>query len=336
MVSQLNSMPIDNFTKTNTIKAPTGGALEKHHYLVKIAVTIALAFVIILNGHLSELSAQSSTEGERVKYRPSPRVRLVSDVIFATYGARSLRLDLYLPVGRKQAVPGAIVIRGGGWMVNDRAEFAHVASALAERGVAAASIEYRTADEAPFPAALQDVKAAIRWMRANAGVHGISPDAIGTLGGSSGAHMALLAGLTVNERDFEGAGGHNNVSSRVQAVVAMATPADLSQLSSGGQRTVARFLNATLAQNPKLWARASPVNHIRAGAPPVLLMHSSTDEAVLPEQSSQFAKLYRKAGAKAELVFIEKAHHAFWNYRLWFDDAMDRAAAFFLRVANHE
>jgi arylsulfatase A len=301
-----------------------------------MAVTLALAVVIILNCLLVALSAQSPSEGERVKYRPSPQVRLVSGVIFATHGKRSLRLDLYLPVGRKQAVPGAIVIRGGGWMVNDRAEFAHVASALAERGVAAASIEYRTADEAPFPSALQDVKAAIRWMRANARVYGISPDAIGTLGGSSGAHMALLAGLTINDRDLEGTGGNNNVSSRVQAVVAMATPADLTRLGAGGQRTVARFLNATLAQNPKLWAQASPINHMSAGGPPVLLMHSSTDEAVLPEQSSRFAELYRKAGAKAELVFIEKAHHAFWNFRPWFDDAMERAAAFFLRIANHD
>jgi arylsulfatase A len=287
-----------------------------------------------LNGKLSSLSAQSPDEGERVKYRPSPQVRLVSGVIFATYGKRSLRLDLYLPVGRKQAVPGVIVIRGGGWMVNDRVEFAHVASALAERGVVAASIEYRTADEAPFPAPLQDVKAAIRWMRANAGAYGISPEAIGTLGGSSGAHLALLAGLTANERDFAGAGCHNNVSSRVQAVVAMATPADLSRLDSGGQRTVARFLNATLAQKPKLWARASPISHVSAGGPPVLLLHSNTDEAVLPEQSSRFAEQYRKAGGKAELIFIENAHHAFWNYNPWFGDAMDRAAALFLRVAN--
>jgi acetyl esterase/lipase len=301
-----------------------------------MAVTLVIAVVTALNGILAAQSAQSPNEGERVKYHPSPQVRLVSDVIFASYGSRSLRLDLYLPVGRKLAVPGAIVIRGGGWMVNDRTEFAHVASALAERGVAAASIEYRTADEAPFPAALQDVKAAIRWMRANAGVYGISPNAIGTLGGSSGAYMALLAGLTVNDRDLEGSGGNNNVSSRVQAVVAMATPADLSRLGAGGQRTVARFLNATLAQNPKLWARASPVNRIGAGGPPVLLMHSSTDEAVLPEQSSRFARLYRKTGAKAELIFFEQAHHAFWNYRTSFDSAMERAAAFFLGVARHE
>jgi dienelactone hydrolase len=199
--------------------------------------------------------------------------------------------------------------------------------------VAAASIEYRTADEAPFPGAVQDVKAAIRWMRANAKLYGISPDAIGTLGGSSGAHMALLAGLS-HDRDFEGSGGNNKVSSRVQAVVAMATPTDLPRLGAGGRRFVAQFLHASLEQNPKLWARASPVNHVSAGGPCILLMHGTADESVLPEQSSRFADLYSGAGGRVELVLIPKAPHPFWNYMPWFEDTMNRAAAFFHRVAS--
>ena len=299
-----------------------------------LTATIALSLVIALNEALAAQSVRLPSEGERVTYRPSSHVRVVPNVVFARYSGRSLRLDLYLPVNHKQAVPGAIVIRGGGWMVNDRTEWAHIAAALAERGVAAASIEYRTADEARFPGAVQDVKAAVRWMRANASAYGISPDTIGTLGGSSGAHMALLAGVT-RDRDFEGNGGNNNVSSRVQAVVAMATPTDVARLDAGGRRTVARFLHATPAQNPELWARASPVNYVAASGPPVLLMHSDADEAVLPEQSARFAELYRKAGGSAELVVMRRAPHSFWNYKPWFDESMDRAAAFLIRISNH-
>jgi pectinesterase len=257
----------------------------------------------------------------------------VADIEFARYGNRALRLDLYLPILNKAAVPGVIVIRGGGWMVNDKAESAPVASALAERGVAAASIEYRTADEAPFPGAVQDVKAAVRWMRANAKPYGISPDAIGTLGGSSGAQMALLAGLA-NDRDLEGSGGNHDVSSRVQAVVAMAAPTDPRRLDAGGRRVVAQFLRATPAQNPTLWARASPVNHVGAGGPSVLLMHGTADESVLPEQSLRFANLYRRVGGRVELVLIPNAPHPFWNYKPWFEDTMNRAAAFFHRTAS--
>jgi acetyl esterase/lipase len=147
----------------------------------------------------------SQSEQDFVRYSASPLVRVIPDLVYARYGKRSLLLDLYLPMkAEKRALPGVIVVRGGGWMVNDRKRFAHIASALAERGLAAASIEYRNADGAAFPGAVQDVKAAVRWMRANSKTYGISPEAIGTLGGSSGAHMALLAGLTAAVPEFEG------------------------------------------------------------------------------------------------------------------------------------
>jgi beta-lactamase class D len=298
-----------------------------------IVATIVLVTLIARHEPLAAQTIRLVNNESRVRYHPSPRVRIVPDIVFARYGSRLLRLDLYLPIGTNEAVPGVIVIRGGGWLVNDRAEFAPIASALAERGVAAASIEYRTADEAPYPGAVQDVKAAIRWMRANARLYGISPVAIGTLGGSSGAHMALLAGIT-NDRDLEGSGGNDSVSTSVQAVVAMAAPTDLSRLDGGGRRVVTQFLRASRAQKPELWAQASPMNHIRANGPSVLLIHSTTDESVLPEQSSRFAELYRKAGSPVELVLIQKAPHAFWNYVPWFEDTMNRAATFFHRVAN--
>jgi arylsulfatase A len=298
-----------------------------------MVATIVLAITLLGNEPLSTQASQLSSDPPRVRYHPSPNVRVVPDIVFARYGKRALRLDLYLPIGSKEAVPGVIVIRGGGWMVNDRKESAHVASALAERGVAAASIEYRKADEAAFPGAVQDVKAAIRWMRATAKLYGILPDVIGTLGGSSGGHMALLAGVS-NDHDLEGKGGNNNISSRVQAVVAMAAPTDLLRLQVGGGSVVARFLRASPAQNPKLWARASPINYVNAGGPAVLLMHGTADENVLPEQSSRFAELYRRAGGQVELVLIQKAPHPFWNYTPWFEDTMNRAAAFFHRVAT--
>jgi len=145
-----------------------------------IVATIVLATMITRNEPLAAQATQLFNDESRLRYRPSPRVRVVPDIVFARYGKRALRLDLYLPILSQGATPGVIVIRGGGWMVNDRADFAHVASALAERGLAAANIEYRTAAEAPYPGAVQDVKAAIRWMRANAKLYGISPDAIGT------------------------------------------------------------------------------------------------------------------------------------------------------------
>jgi acetyl esterase/lipase len=275
-------------------------------------------------------------EQDFVEYRPSAQVRVVPDLVYARYGPRTLLLDLYLPSPFKRGRPGVIVVRGGGWMVNDRKRFAHVASALAEKGVAAACIEYRTADEAAFPGAIQDVKAAVRWMRANATQYGIDSEVIGTLGGSSGAHMALLAGLTAGVAEFEGNGGHTDESSQIQGVVSMATPADLLSLSANNKRTVGTFLHATPEEDDKKWRWASPVNHVTRGGPPVLLLHGADDDSVPPNQSVDFVRRYREAGARAEIHILSGAPHAFWNYRPWFSEAMERAATFFLGIARQK
>lgn len=288
---------------------------------------------LLLGATVAEAQGESP-EKDFVEYRPSARVRVIPDLAYAKYGSRTLLLDLYLPSQPGQSRPGVIVVRGGGWMVNDRKRFAHVASGLAERGVAAACIEYRAADEAAFPGAIQDVKAAVRWMRANAARYGIDSHVIGTLGGSSGAHMALLAGLTAGVAEFEGNGGHEDVSSQIQAVVSMATPADLLSLSADNKRTVGTFLHVTPEQDEEKWRWASPVNHITAGGPPVLLLHGTADDSVPTSQSVEFARRYREAGASAEVGLLPGAPHAFWNYRPWFSKAIDRAATFFLRVAK--
>jgi acetyl esterase/lipase len=299
-------------------------------------VVLELTILVTLLAAGRSAGAQAPASAERYFDGSSDRVVLVPDLVFARYGSRALRLDLYLPIDRRASAPGVVVIRGGGWTVNDRTEIAHVATALAERGVVAAAIEYRTADEASFPAAIQDVKAAVRWLRANAADYGIAADHIGTLGGSSGALMALLAGVTDGDPSFEGAGGHADVSSRVQRVVAMAAPADPRELDAGGRRTVARFLRATLSEAPARWARASVRSHVDLGDPPVLLLHGGADTTVRPEQSTTFAALYRKAGAEAEVVILPNAPHAFWNSDPWLTECMDRAAAFFLGAMGHD
>jgi acetyl esterase/lipase len=101
-----------------------------------------------------------------------------------------------------------------------------MAAALAKRGLAAVSIDYRASGEATFPAAVEDTKAAVRWMRANAARYHLDPNAIGAIGGSAGAHLAAYLGLTRDARQFEGDGGNRGVSSAVSAVVGFATPTD--------------------------------------------------------------------------------------------------------------
>ena len=297
-------------------------------------VTLSLAILAFCAN--ATVAQGEPPEQDLVEYRTSARVSVLPDLVYARYGRRKLLLDLYLPSRFMQGRPGVVVVRGGGWMVNDRKRFAHVASALAERGIVAACIEYRTADEAAFPGAIQDVKAAVRWMRANARKYGISSEVIGTLGGSSGAHMALLAGLSAGVSEFEGDGGNSETSSSIQVVVAMATPTDLLSLNDNNKSTVGKFLHSTPAENGEKWRWASPANHIKRDGPPVLLLQGSDDDSVPSSQSVDFAQRYREAGANAEVYILPGAPHAFWNYRPWFSEAMERSAEFFLRVANKQ
>ena len=302
--------------------------------LQKTFLLLAASFHLV-----SPTPAAQAQEPGFIEYKPSERVRVVPDLPYAHYGDRTLLLNVYLPAHQaKPAIPGVIVIRGGGWMVNDRKRFAHIASALAERGVAAASIEYRNAEEAAFPGAIQDVKAAVRWMRTNAQAYRIDPNAIATLGGSSGAHMALLAALTPDADDLEGDGGNGEISSRIQATVTMATPTDLLALSKENQQTVAKFLHASAQEDRAKWLFASPMHHVaeneRAG-PEVLLLHGAKDESVPTTQSTEFARRYHHAGGRVELQILPDAPHAFWNYRPWFSEAMDRAASFLLQAQEH-
>jgi len=143
------------------------------------------------------------TEGPRDSRTafPAPEsIRTFRDVVYARYGERRLSLDLYLPPesSRRGRVPGVIVVRGGGWQSGDKETFGFLAAHLADEGFAAASIEYRTSQEATFPAAVQDAKAAVRWMRAHASSYGIDPDEIGAIGASAGGLLVTMLATTAH------------------------------------------------------------------------------------------------------------------------------------------
>jgi len=268
-------------------------------------------------------------------------VRVIADLVYARYGDRELKLDLYLPEASSVKTPHpVVVIRGGGWRQGDKAGFGPMAAALARRGIPAASIEYRASGEATFPAAVYDTKAAVRWLRENGAVYGLEPERIGAIGGSAGAHLAAYLGVTGGIPELEGNGGSQDRSSRVQAVVALATPADLApnRTEQGTEATrpaqvsgPEAFLGVAYSADPEKWAFASPIDHVDAESAPILLVHSEDDGTVNPGQSLRLADRYAAAGVPFELVMFPGAPHGFWNFMEWFDDTMDRAAAFLLR-----
>ncbi|HUS91608.1 MAG TPA: alpha/beta hydrolase [Phycisphaerae bacterium] len=228
-------------------------------------------------------------------------VRVVRDIVYAKYGQREVKLDLYLPKDPPAGkLPCILTIHGGGWRSGNKERFGRFASKFAESGFAAACVGYRLIPEVQIRHCVEDVKAATRWVRANAEKYHIDTDRLGAFGGSAGAHLAAMLGTSFKEKKLEGTGGNEGQSSRVHAVVALATPADLSAFG--------RF-------NPDKAAAAliSPITYVDSDSAKFLLMHCKSDGLVPPEQSKRLLGKLEAAKVPARLVTFDSGGHAFWN-----------------------
>jgi acetyl esterase/lipase len=150
----------------------------------------------------------------------------VADQVYSQAGGKPRLADLYLPKTQQQKVPAVVWLHGGGWRFGDRRMAPDLSRFFAERGFAMASIDYRLSDEAVFPAPIEDVKTAVRWIRSVADAFGLDGDHIGLWGSSAGAHIAACAALSWSEQ-FQGS-EHPGLSSAVQAVVDGYGPVDFS------------------------------------------------------------------------------------------------------------
>jgi acetyl esterase/lipase len=253
-------------------------------------------------------------------------LEVLRDITYADYQDRELLLDIYRPSNSgNEQLPAIIVIRGGGWAQGDKEGFGPMAAALALRGFATICIEYRASDESTFPAAVLDTKAAIRWIKLNSEKYNFKKSSIGAIGGSSGAHLAALLGVssTVNSLNPTDA----NEDYTIQAVVGLATPTDF-RISSENEAVI-KWMGKPYAANEDLWQSASPISYIDKDSTPMLLIHSSSDNAVPYEQSLLAVENLGKVGVYSELILIPDAPHAFWNFEEWFGWTMDKAATFF-------
>jgi pectinesterase len=256
---------------------------------------------------------------------PPGEVRVTPDIVYATYGTRQLKLDVYRPPSTKP-LPGIVVIRGGGWRVGDKQGFAKIAQNLAAQGFVTACIEYRVIPEAQFIDEIYDAKAAVRWMRAEGKQYGIATDRIGAIGGSAAGHLVEFLASTDKLAKFEGQGGHAGVSSRVQAVVSMAGVSDL---------TSSPVLQTIFKGDRETAASFSPVNYVSKDSAPVLFLHGDQDKTVPLPQSQVLLERYQKAGARASLVTYEGAPHGFWHQDKWSADTIAQAARFFHDVLGN-
>jgi acetyl esterase/lipase len=246
-------------------------------------------------------------------------IEIQADLAYGQAGGETLRLDLARPKAGKGPFPAIVCIHGGGWSAGSRRDAAPVALELARRGYVAAAVGYRLAPKHRWPAQIEDVKRAVRWLRANAAKHRIDPERIGAVGVSAGAHLAALLGTTTPKEKLEGPGDEGQ-SSRVRAVVAWAGPYDFVAGLDGlvrqepvqGQTAgtlVAQFLGGSPSDAAEKYRTASPTTHATKDDAPFLLIHGGADRLVPMEQAELFEKALKAAGVEVELRRYPSAGH---------------------------
>lgn len=241
---------------------------------------------------------------------PSRRVELTQDVVFGKGGDRDLRCDVYSPSrDGQQKLPAVLLVHGGAWKLGNRQQLKGYGFLIGRQGFVCVAGEYRLSEEAKWPAQLHDVKAALRWMRANADELGIDTQRIAVVGASSGGQMALVAAATANEADAEGSGGSEGHSTAVAAIVAFYAPTELER----GGEMLKDFISLVMGPNASDddYRKASPLSYPAGKFPPTLIFHSNRDDIVPRRQSLRLYEKLAEAGKPVELHVYDGEPHAF-------------------------
>jgi acetyl esterase/lipase len=246
------------------------------------------------------------------------RVRTIEgqDVEYGEAGGKPLRLDIYKPVGPATARPGVFLIHGGGWAEGDKSSERGMAEGLTKAGFVAIAVGYRLAKDnaSRYPAQVDDVRRAVRWVRAHAVEIGVDPERLGAFGTSAGGHLAAILGTT--EARGTGDWRLKDHSSRVQCVVDLCGPTDFTDESSPPVGPVIAWMvpnlfGKTRLEAPDAYRDASPVSHVDGKSAPTLIFHGTADDIVPIDQSRRFRVALDKAGVEVKLVELEGEGHQF-------------------------
>jgi acetyl esterase/lipase len=274
----------------------------------------------------SKISEHESVTTQNIEVR--------RDRIYGVHKDGSLLADIYLPKTSKSQTlhPAVITIHGGGWTRGSRHDMASVAMRLAKSGFVAINISYRLAPHHKFPAQVDDVREAVRWTKRESAQLRVDPQRVALFGYSAGAHLALMTALPtgplapnselqpeVSDPDAV------DFDSSVQAIVAGGAPVNLYEFESSD--LVLDFLGAGREEAPDLWLRASPITHVRRGAPPMFIYHGKNDWVVPVSQSRMLINSLRSMGNHAEYMEVELGHVV----TFLFDEDVVKAAIRFLQ-----
>lgn len=249
-------------------------------------------------------------------------ISVEKDIEYRSVDGESLKLNVAYPKTGDGALPCIVWIHGGGWSGGNRDAFQGGMEASAKAGFSSATLSYRLTDanpgkpatKHPFPAQIHDCKAAIRWLKANASKYRIDPDHMGVIGASAGGHLSLLVGLTDADDGLEETTDEKVPSSRVQAVVNICGPTDMTKQHAevpAIKYLIEGLCGGTPTSVPDKYKSASPVNYLTKDDPPILTFHGSADNIVLVAQAKLLDEKCAAAGVAHTLVVFENQGHGF-------------------------
>lgn len=285
-----------------------------------------------LIGFLALVSSAPAQATKTAELKVPDSVVFETGVEYANPDGQHLKMNIARPKDAKGPRPAVLCIHGGGFRAGNRESYDRLVLRLAEEGYVTATVTYRLAPKYQFPAAVHDVKAAVRFLRAHAKDYGIDPDRIGVTGGSAGGHLAQFLAVTGGVDQFEGE-GNPGVSSRVACVVNVYGPSDFTKSygkSVDAAQVLPLWLGGDLTTALPKHIQSSPLNWVTPEAAPTLCIHGTEDKYVAHEQAVWMVDRLKSCGVEAELLTLPGAGHGFKGA-----DAEKADAALFDFFAKH-
>lgn len=269
---------------------------------------------------------------EIVKEKKYKNLIFSIDLVYNIVDSRQLHLDAYYKKGRK-IQPAVLLIHGGGWKSGDKSQMKIYAQELAIKGYSCFTIEYRLSPEAQYPAAIFDVKNAIKYIKANAKKFNVNPDKVAILGCSSGGQMAALIGTTNNNLGYESASVINENAS-VQAIIDLDGILAFKHPESEEGKAASLWLGGSYEEKPEIWKQASALNHVSASTPPILFINSDMTR-FHAGRTDMISKL-NSYNIYSEVKYIPNSPHSFWFFNPWFQPMVKYTVEFLDKIFKNK
>ncbi len=277
---------------------------------VRLLTLLLFAGAICLAAPQNPQTPVSHTPAANQPAQATDSVSVQKDVEYGVAGGQKLLLDVYEPATATSTPrPAVVLIHGGSWIGADKSTMQGMGNFLARWGFVAVSVNYRLlrGNENRWPAQLDDVQRAVRWLRANAAKYDVDANRIGAFGHSAGAQLAALLGMEDTRDNSDPA--LSKYSSRVDAVVDVSGPTDfLTNHDPDGDALLTMLLGGSYQKIPGVWREASPVYHVAKSDAPFLIVHGTKDDMVPIAQSQELYDKLQQAGVQVSFVKVDDGH----------------------------